>query len=161
MSSVYSGSSIANVVTTGTFTIPLMKRAAFPPVMGAAAFLIAEFTRVPNTDIIRQALMPALADFGMSIVGSYFDKSFETNAVEGMAAELESWSAEHVPDEVAAEVHPAHGTIYDEIMRLADKLDRDTIVMTAHRPERRDYPLGPKAARVVRHARQSVLVTRD
>jgi TRAP-type uncharacterized transport system fused permease subunit len=63
LSGLYSGSSIANVVTTGTFTIPLMKRTGFapkrpgavevasstngqltPPVMGAAAFLISEFT---------------------------------------------------------------------------------------------------------------------
>jgi nucleotide-binding universal stress UspA family protein len=46
-------------------------------------------------------------------------------------------------------------------MRLADKLGCDAIVMAAHRPELRDYLLGPNAARVVRHANQSVLVVRD
>ena len=82
MSGLYSGSSIANTVTTGTFTIPLMKRTGFskekagavevasstngqltPPVMGAAAFLIAEFTGVAYTDIIRHALVPALVSY--------------------------------------------------------------------------------------------------
>ena len=82
MSGLYSGSSIANTVTTGTFTIPLMKRTGFspekagavevasstngqltPPVMGAAAFLIAEFTGVPYTDIIKHALVPALVSY--------------------------------------------------------------------------------------------------
>jgi len=82
MSGLYSGSSIANVVTTGTFTIPLMKRTGFspekagavevasstngqltPPVMGAAAFLIAEFTGVPYTEIIKIALVPALVSY--------------------------------------------------------------------------------------------------
>ncbi len=82
MSGLYSGSSIANVVTTGTFTIPLMKRTGFtaekagavevasstngqltPPVMGAAAFLIAEFTGVPYTDILKHALVPALVSY--------------------------------------------------------------------------------------------------
>jgi TRAP transporter 4TM/12TM fusion protein len=82
MSGLYSGSSIANVVTTGTFTIPLMKRTGFspekagavevasstngqltPPVMGAAAFLIAEFTGVAYTDIIKHALVPALVSY--------------------------------------------------------------------------------------------------
>ncbi|MEM8698288.1 MAG: TRAP transporter permease, partial [Pseudomonadota bacterium] len=82
MSGLYSGSSIANTVTTGTFTIPLMKRTGFspekagavevasstngqltPPVMGAAAFLIAEFTGVQYTDIIRHALVPALVSY--------------------------------------------------------------------------------------------------
>ena len=82
MSGLYSGSSIANTVTTGTFTIPLMKRTGFtpekagavevasstngqltPPVMGAAAFLIAEFTGVAYTDLIRHALVPALVSY--------------------------------------------------------------------------------------------------
>ncbi|MCJ7838128.1 MAG: TRAP transporter fused permease subunit, partial [Burkholderiales bacterium] len=82
LSGLYSGSSIANVVTTGTFTIPLMKRTGFsaekagavevasstngqltPPVMGAAAFLIAEFTGIPYTDIIKHAALPALVSY--------------------------------------------------------------------------------------------------
>ncbi len=82
MSGLYSGSSIANTVTTGTFTIPLMKKTGFtpekagavevasstngqltPPVMGAAAFLISEFTGTPYTDIIRHALIPALVSY--------------------------------------------------------------------------------------------------
>ena len=82
MSGLYSGSSIANTVTTGTFTIPLMKRTGFsaekagavevasstngqltPPVMGAAAFLIAEFTGISYTDIIMHALVPALVSY--------------------------------------------------------------------------------------------------
>ncbi len=82
MSGLYSGSSIANTVTTGTFTIPLMKRTGFPaekagavevasstngqltpPVMGAAAFLIAEFTGVPYVDIVRHAFLPAVISY--------------------------------------------------------------------------------------------------
>ncbi len=82
LSGLYSGSSIANTVTTGTFTIPLMKRTGFsaekagavevasstngqltPPVMGAAAFLIAEFTGVAYTDIILHALVPAIVSY--------------------------------------------------------------------------------------------------
>lgn len=82
LSGLYSGSSIANTVTTGTFTIPLMKRTGFsaekagavevasstngqltPPVMGAAAFLISEFTGISYTDIIKHALVPALVSY--------------------------------------------------------------------------------------------------
>ncbi len=82
MSGLYSGSSIANTVTTGTFTIPLMKRTGLspekagavevasstngqltPPVMGAAAFLISEFTGVSYQDIIVHALVPALVSY--------------------------------------------------------------------------------------------------
>ena len=82
LSGMYSGSSIANTVTTGTFTIPLMKRTGFspekagavevasstngqltPPVMGAAAFLIAEFTGIQYTEILKHALVPALVSY--------------------------------------------------------------------------------------------------
>lgn len=77
-----SGSSIANTVTTGAFTIPLMKRSGYspsfsgavessassggqilPPVMGAAAFLIVEFTQTPYAEVIVAATIPALAFF--------------------------------------------------------------------------------------------------
>lgn len=73
------GSAVANVVTTGTFTIPLMKRVGYsaklagaieaaassagqimPPVMGAAAFLMAEIIGMPYADIALAALVPAL-----------------------------------------------------------------------------------------------------
>lgn len=74
-----SGSSVANVVTTGSFTIPLMKKIGYsstfagaveavastggmlmPPVMGAAAFIIAEFLGVPYLEVMKAALIPAL-----------------------------------------------------------------------------------------------------
>ncbi len=77
-----SGSSVANVLTTGTFTIPLMKRAGYPPevagavepaastggqlmppIMGAAAFIMAEFLGRPYRDIIIAAVIPAIAYF--------------------------------------------------------------------------------------------------
>jgi len=106
-------------------------------------------------------VMSVLPDFGMSVVGSYFDKDFEGAALMDMSAQIKSWVSRNVPEGVRAEAHVAHGSIYHEIMRLADKLECDAIVLAAHRPELRDYLLGPNAARVVRHARQSVLVVRD
>jgi TRAP transporter 4TM/12TM fusion protein len=73
-----SGSAVANVVTTGTFTIPLMKRTGYkseiagaveavastggqiaPPVMGAAAFIMADFLQVPYWTIVKAAFIPA------------------------------------------------------------------------------------------------------
>ncbi len=82
LSGVISGSSIANVVTTGTFTIPLMKRVGFPatkagaievaastngqltpPIMGAAAFLMVEYVGIPYLDVIRHAILPAAISY--------------------------------------------------------------------------------------------------
>jgi nucleotide-binding universal stress UspA family protein len=106
-------------------------------------------------------VMSVLPDFGMSIVGTYFDKDFEGAALQDMSGQLKAWASRNVPRGIKSEVHLGHGPIYDEIMRLADKIGCDAIVMAAHRPELRDYLLGPNAARVVRHAKQSVLVVRD
>ncbi len=89
-----SGSSIANTVTTGAFTIPLMKRSGYspefsgavesssssggqmlPPVMGAAAFLIVEFTGTPYDEVIIAATLPALAFFFGMWVMVHFEAS--------------------------------------------------------------------------------------
>ena len=77
-----SGSSIANVATTGTFTIPLMKRVGFPgkkagavevaastngqltpPVMGAAAFLMIEYVGISYLEVIKHAILPAVISY--------------------------------------------------------------------------------------------------
>ncbi len=82
MTGLISGSSIANVVTTGTFTIPLMKKVGFssekagavevassvngqimPPVMGAAAFLMVEYVGIPYFDVVKHAFVPATISY--------------------------------------------------------------------------------------------------
>ncbi len=82
LTGLVSGSSIANVVTTGTFTIPLMKRVGFsaekagavevasstngqltPPVMGAAAFLMIEFVGISYIEVIKHAFLPAIISY--------------------------------------------------------------------------------------------------
>ncbi|MFZ7187286.1 TRAP transporter permease [Avibacterium avium] len=82
LTGLISGSSIANVVTTGTFTIPMMKRVGFsaekagavevassvngqimPPVMGAAAFLMIEYVNMPYSQLITYAALPALISY--------------------------------------------------------------------------------------------------
>lgn len=106
-------------------------------------------------------IVTVVPDFGKAIVASYFPKDFEQQALDDTRAELKRFILEHVPDEVAVAGHVAHGTIYEEINRCADRLGCDLIVMASHRPALRDYLLGPNAARVVRHARQTVMVVRD
>ncbi len=82
LTGMVSGSSIANIVTTGTFTIPLMKKIGYPPtkaaatevaasidgqlmppIMGAAAFIIAEYLNVPYIQVVKSAAIPALASY--------------------------------------------------------------------------------------------------
>lgn len=82
LTGLVSGSSIANVVTTGTFTIPLMKKVGFkpekagaievacstngqlmPPVMGAAAFLMVEYVGITYIEVIKHAFLPAIISY--------------------------------------------------------------------------------------------------
>lgn len=86
-----SGSAVANVVTTGTFTIPLMKRAGFrpffagaieaaastggqlmPPVMGAGAFILATWTNIPYLDVAVAAIIPALLYYTALLAAIHF-----------------------------------------------------------------------------------------
>jgi TRAP transporter 4TM/12TM fusion protein len=83
LTGMISGSSVANTVMTGTFTIPLMKRVGYsavkagaieaaagvngqlmPPVMGAAAFLIAEYVGISYAEVVKHAFVPAFLTYG-------------------------------------------------------------------------------------------------
>ncbi len=70
---------------------------------------------------------------------------------------LATFTDTHLPGAVQ---HLARGSIYDNILRAADSIGADLIVIGAHRPELRDYLVGPNAAKVARHAKQSVLIVR-
>lgn len=105
-------------------------------------------------------IVTVLPDFGMSMVGSYFEGGFEKKALHEVGEHLTAWIGENVPDDVDVHPHVLHGRVYDEIISAAEKVGADVIVMASHRPELSDYLLGPNAARVVRHAKQSVFVVR-
>jgi len=76
-------------------------------------------------------------------------------------ARLASIVADLVPTELAAARSVRQGSVYGEILRAADEIGIDLIVMASHRPEMKDYLIGANAARVVRHATCSVLVVRE
>ncbi len=94
LTGLVSGSSIANIVTTGTFTIPLMKRVGYPakkaaavevaastdgqlapPIMGAAAFIIAEYVNVPYIEVIKAAAVPAFASYAALLYITHIEAS--------------------------------------------------------------------------------------
>ncbi|MDV7338960.1 universal stress protein [Terasakiella sp. A23] len=105
-------------------------------------------------------LMTVIPDFGSSLVGSFFPKGFEENAMQEIKKQLKAFAAEHIPDDISVQRIIANGTVYDEILGVCDKMNIDLIVLAAHSPKLGDYLLGPNAARVVRHAKCSVFVVR-
>ena len=106
-------------------------------------------------------IMCVVPDYGKSIVGTFFPKEHEQEMIEHATESLHAFTAKHVPEGTRTQHIIGHGSIYEEILHTADELDVDLIVVGSHRPALRDYLLGPNAARVVRHARQSVLVVRS
>ncbi len=100
-----SGSSVANTVTTGSFTIPLMKRVGYnsrfaaaveasastggqimPPIMGAAAFIMAEFIGVPYVTIAKAAILPAILYY--ITVGLMVHFEAKKQGLQGMSDDL-------------------------------------------------------------------------
>lgn len=116
--------------------------------------------KMAQDDAIPLHVVSVFPDFGVSAVGTYFGEGFEKQALHDLGEELSAWVAANVPDDVEVHPHVLHGRVYDEIIRAAERLGVDAIIMGSHRPELKDYLLGPNAARVVRHAPQSVFVVR-
>ena len=102
LTGLVSGSSIANIVTTGTFTIPLMKKVGYPPtkaaaievaastdgqlappIMGAAAFIIAEYVNVPYVEVVKAAAVPAFASYAALFYITHIEAS--KLGLQGMA----------------------------------------------------------------------------
>ena len=106
-------------------------------------------------------VVTVLPEFGLPIVSQYFPPDYEPKRRQEMTDQLRHFIAERVPAEVQVTPHLAEGTPYLQILRLAEEIGADLIVMGSHRPELRDYLLGPNAARVVRHAPCSVMVVRE
>ncbi|HLW28878.1 MAG TPA: universal stress protein [Kiloniellales bacterium] len=107
------------------------------------------------------SVITVVPDFGMSMVAGFFPKNYQQNALKETDKALKAYAEKHFPEDIQVHRIVAHGTIYREIIFHAEQCGCDLIVMASHRPELEDYLLGPNAARVVRHAKASVLVVRD
>lgn len=106
-------------------------------------------------------VMTVVPDFGKSIVSSFFPKDHEKQMMEGANKALHDFVDQHIPDGIPVQHIVGYGNAYEEILRVSEDTGCDLIVMGAHRPRMEDYLLGPNAARVVRHAKCSVLVVRE
>lgn len=106
-------------------------------------------------------VLAVVPGYGMSIVSQYFPEDFEEKAKATAAQQVADFIKSTIPPGIETTAVVATGTVYEEILQVAQDGGCDLIVMAAHRPDLRDYLLGPNASRVVRHGRCSVLVVRD
>ncbi len=108
-------------------------------------------------------VVTVVPDFGKSLVGSFFEDDHHSNMVTATKEALNAVVAVAIGEEANKNVRHivATGTAYEEVLNLAETAGSSLIVIGAHKPDFKDYLLGPNAARVVRHARCSVFVVRS
>ncbi|WP_238366723.1 universal stress protein [Mesobacterium pallidum] len=127
-----------------------------------------------ETDVLQQAwklasaegaqldVITVVPDYGMSVVGGFFEGDHTSKAVEKVKGMLSALTTAALGQEVSGKIRHlvAVGKSYQEILHVASTDKADLIVLGAHAPDLKDYLLGPTAARVVRHSKTSVYVVR-
>lgn len=117
--------------------------------------------QLADLDGSKLAIMTVIPDFGMSVVGSFFEEGAEHQALELAQSKLHELVKDILGDDSGIQHVIEHGSVYEKVLATASLLDATIIVVGAHKPDLKDYLLGPNAARIVRHANCSVHVVRD
>ena len=105
-------------------------------------------------------VMTVLPNFGMPMVGSFFPEGFIEKAIEEGKKHLDDFIAEHIAAKIKVQHILVVGNVYEEILKRAEEVNADLIIMAAYRPDLKDYLLGPNSEKVMRHSSRSVLVVR-
>lgn len=106
-------------------------------------------------------LLGIVHDLGSAMVASYLPEGFEKQAMEKLKAGLEQFAETQFQGGKPPQVHVGHGHVPETILRIADHVGADLIVMASHAPH--DFQtllVGSNADKVVRHAGIPVLVVR-
>ena len=119
----------------------------------------------PDDEVVLMTVVPEVPaglDYRYAIRGETggSEKLDIEGYLEAAKGRLEQIAREYAPPDRAVEVVARYGTVYEEILNIAEELSVDQIVMAAQRPTLSEYLLGPNTARVVRHAKCSVQVVR-
>lgn len=135
--------------------------------LGTSEAVLAAAIEQAVTSQAKLTVMAVVPDFVTGLDYRYAIRG-ETGAVDydvreivtEALARLNEVVTARAPDGMTVETIARHGTVYEQILRVAEEIGADQIVIGAHRPQLSDYLLGPNTARVVRHAHCSVNVVR-
>ena len=129
---------------------------------GRDQHVVKQAARMAELEGAQLDVITVIPDYGMSVVGGFFDKGHQKEAASKTKAAL----SEVVSDTIGAEANAnvrhlvAVGSAYEQILATAEKDGAALIVIGAHKPDFKDFLLGPNASRVVRHSTCSVYVVR-
>ncbi|SLN44804.1 Universal stress protein F [Roseovarius litorisediminis] len=118
--------------------------------------------RLASMDNAKLDVITVLPDFGMSVVGSFFEGDYHDKAVEEAQRRLNDLVKTTLGADANENIRHivSTGNAYEEILKAANLAGTGLIVIGAHKPDFKDYLLGPNASRVVRHSDCSVYVVR-
>ena len=109
-------------------------KAVMPPVLN----MVTAF----NSNIHLVHIIP---DFGMNMVEDYLPKNWVKDQKKKSEEHIEALIKKYIPKEVNTTYYVGRGAVYDEVIQYTTKVGADLIVLSAVRPELRDYMLGPNA----------------
>lgn len=124
--------------------------------------VLKQAARLAALEGARLDVVTVVPDFGMSIVGTFFSEDHLDMAKKEAHKLLDNLISTALGPQASANVRHIvlSGKAYEEILRIAEADDAALIVIGAHKPDFKDYLLGPNAARIVRHSNCSVFVVR-
>ena len=108
----------------------------------------------------RLHVLTVVPGLGVGDVSSFLPIDFEQRLLENAKQWLHTFARDNIPSGISVQHIVGHGKVHREILRVADEVQADLIIMASHRPELADHVLGSNAAHVVQHARCSVMVVR-
>lgn len=126
----------------------------------SAEQIAAHATDLARSTGARLQVVNVVPDTGMAMVSAALGPEHSKNMLDEATKALAGFASKALPDVADKDLHVLQGSIYDSIIRTANRVDADLIMVGSHRPELRDYLVGPNAARVARHATRSVLIVR-
>lgn len=118
--------------------------------------------KLAEMDNLTLDVISVVPDFGLGMVSTFFEDGHNDAMLEKTKELLNMEVEEAIGKDANAKVRHlvVSGKAYDQILKAADKVGCELIVIGSHKPELNDYLLGPNAARVVRHSKCSVHVVR-
>lgn len=124
--------------------------------------VLAEAARIADQDGAQLDIVTVVPDYGDALVSTFFEPKHHDKLEDAAREQLTDMCVSVVGADRNASIRHvvATGTAYREILSTAEKAGTDLIVIGAHKPDFKDYLLGPNAARVIRHSTCSVYVVR-
>lgn len=124
--------------------------------------VLVQAARLADLDKAQLDVVNVLPDFGESWVSGFFEEHHHEKAVKDTTQKLSDLCEKVLGKDRNTKVRHlvATGTAYQEILKVAETAGSGLIVIGAHKPDLKDYLLGPNAARVIRHSDCSVFVVR-